>query len=115
MNKEILSYFIYISGIIISSFSQLLLKKAALVKKDSLIKEYLNIKTIVAYVLFFCATLCTVFAYKYIPLSVAPLIGATEYIFIAILGRLFLKEKISKRKYIGLLLILVGLSVYFVF
>ena len=62
--------------------------------------------------IFFGATLCTVFAYKYVPLSMGPILGATEYIFVAILSYLFLKEKISKKKFIGLLTIVLGVLIF---
>jgi len=52
------------------------------------------------------------FAYKYIPLSMGPILGTTEYIFIAILSYLFLKEKINKRKFLGLTIIILGIIIY---
>lgn len=112
MNKMFIYSMIYIFGVIVSSFAQILLKKSALIKRDSKIKEYLNFKTLFAYFMFFSATLCTLFAYKYIPLSMGPILGATEYIFIAILSYLFIKEKISKKKFLGLLIIVFGVFIY---
>ena len=56
MNKVVLYTMIYIVGIIISSIAQILLKKSADTKKENIIKEYLNVKTIVAYLIFFGAT-----------------------------------------------------------
>ena len=97
---------IYILGVIISALAQILLKKSAN------IKEYLNFKTIFAYGIFFGATLCSVFAYKYVPLSMGPILGTTEYVFVAILSYLLLKEKISKRKLIGLITIIIGVLVF---
>ena len=69
MNKVLLYAIIYLTGVIISAFAQVLLKKSANEKKDNIIKEYFNIKTIGSYIIFFIATLCTVIAYKYLPLS----------------------------------------------
>ena len=103
---------IYILGVIISALAQVLLKKSADVKRESKLKEYLNFKTIFAYVIFFGATLCTVFAYKYVPLSMGPILGTTEYIFVAILSYWLLKEKISKKKLIGLITIVIGVLVF---
>ena len=81
MNKTIIYALIYISGVLISAFAQVLLKKSADIKKDNIIKEYLNFKTICSYSIFFVATLCSVFAYKYLPLSYGPVLGTLEYIF----------------------------------
>lgn len=112
MNKVVLYSGIYILGIIISSFAQILLKKSANIERNSKIEEYLNIRTILAYTIFFGATLCSVFAYKYIPLSFGPILGTTEYIFIAILSYFFLKEKINKRKLLGLIIIVIGVFIF---
>ena len=84
MNNVLIYSGIYILGVIISAFAQVLLKKSADIKRENKIKEYLNFKTIFAYGIFFGATLCTVFAYKYVPLSMGPILGTTEYIFTAL-------------------------------
>ena len=112
MSKMLIYSGIYLIGVIISSFAQILLKKSADTKHESLIKEYLNFKTLFAYAVFFGATLCSVFAYKYVPLSVGPILESTQYIFIAVLSYLFLKEKISKKKLIGLTIIIIGVLIY---
>ena len=96
----------------ISAFAQVLLKKSADIKKDNIIKEYLNFKTICSYSIFFVATLCSVFAYKYLPLSYGPVLGTLEYIFVATLSYIFLKEKIKKKKLIGLFIVLMGVFIY---
>ena len=103
---------IYLIGVLISSFAQILLKKSADTKHESLIKEYLNFKTLFAYGVFFGATICSVLAYKYVPLSVGPILETTQYIFIAVLSYFFLKEKISKKKLIGLITIIIGVLIY---
>ena len=112
MNKILIYSGIYILGVIISALAQILLKKSADVERESKLKEYLNLKTIFAYGIFFGATLCTVFAYKYVPLSMGPILGTTEYVFVAILSYYLLKEKISKKKLIGLITIIIGVLVF---
>ncbi|MDD3187669.1 MAG: multidrug ABC transporter [Bacilli bacterium] len=105
---------IYLFGIIISSIAQIMLKQAALVKKDSIIKEYLNFKTMLAYFVFFCATLITVFAYKGLPLMYGVLLGTSEYIFVSILSVTILKEKMPLNKIIGLSLVVIGGIIFFI-
>lgn len=112
MNKVLIYSGIYILGVVISALAQILLKKSADIKRDNKIKEYLNFKTIFAYGIFFGATLCTVLAYKYVPLSMGPILGTTEYIFVAILSYLLLKEKISKKKMLGLITIIIGVLIF---
>lgn len=112
MNNIFLYTLIYIFGVIISALAQVLLKKSADVKKNNIIKEYLNWKTITSYSVFFIATLCTVFSYKYLPLSFGPILGTLEYLFVAILSYYFLKEKIKRKKLIGLFIIILGVCIY---
>lgn len=112
MNKVLIYSGIYVLGVIISAFAQILLKKSADIERENKIKEYLNIKTIFAYSIFFGATLCSVFAYKYVPLSMGPILGTTEYVFVAILSYYLLKEKISKKKLIGLITIVLGVLIF---
>lgn len=112
MNEKILFSLIFIFGVFISSVSQILLKKSAQVEYGSKIKEYLNPRVIFAYIIFFGATLCSVLAYTKIPLSFGPILESAGYIFVAILSRMFLKEKITKKKMIGLAVIIIGIIVY---
>lgn len=112
MNKIFIYAIIYIAGVWISAFAQVLLKKSADTKKDNIIKEYLNVNTICSYAIFFIATLCSVFAYKYLPLSYGPILGTLEYIFVAVLSYIFLKEKINRKKLVGLLIVLAGVFIY---
>lgn len=112
MNKVLIYSGIYILGVIVSAVAQVLLKKSADVKRKNKVEEYLNLKTIIAYGIFFAATLCTVIAYKYVPLSMGPVLGTTEYIFVAILSYFLLREKISKKKLIGLISIILGVLIF---
>lgn len=112
MSKIFTYSIIYLGGVIISAFAQILLKKATMVERDSKIKEYLNFRTMFAYGVFFSATLCTVLSYKYVPMSMGPILGTTEYLFIALLSYIFLKEKIKKKKLIGLCVIVAGILIF---
>lgn len=51
-------------------------------------------------------------AYKYVPLSMGPVLESSGYIFVTILGVLVLKEKISKRKLLGMTVIIIGIVVF---
>ena len=113
MNRDILIYsLIFVFGVFISGISQVMLKKAAMVKYDSWIKEYLNPRVIIAYGIFFAATLLSIWAYKVIPLSMGPMLDATGYIFVTIFGITIFKEKINAKKWAALALIIAGIAVY---
>lgn len=102
---------VFLVSVFISSVSQIVLKKSANKKYDSIIKEYLNAPVIIAYGLFFASSLITVLAYKGVPLSLGPVLEASGYVYVAVLGALILKEKVSLRKLIGLFIIILGIVV----
>lgn len=52
------------------------------------------------------------YAYKGIPLSFGPILAASEYIFVAVLSRLILKERMKSMKLAGLAVIVAGIVVY---
>lgn len=104
--------FIFLFSVLISSVAQIILKKSAGKKYDSVIKEYLNIRVIGAYSIFFMSTLLTMYAYKGVPLTLGTLLEAAGYIYIPVLSFLILKEKITPRMVIGSLFIICGIIVY---
>lgn len=113
MNKTVFLYSgILLIGVFLSAISQVMLKKAALKKYDSVIQEYLNPLVIIAYFIFFMTTFCSILAYKGIPLSMGPILEATSYIYVTFFGVRIFKEKINKRKLVALLLIIAGIFVY---
>lgn len=112
MNSKIIFSLIYLSGVFISAIAQIILKKSAGKEYESKIREYLNPYVIIAYAIFFGATFCTIYAYKGVPLSFGPILAASEYVFVAVLSKLFLKENINLKKFIGLSIIIAGIIVY---
>lgn len=112
MNEKILFSLIFISGVFISSISQIILKKSADREYPSKIREYLNVRVIFSYIIFFGATLCSILAYTKIPLSLGPVLESSGYFFVAVLSYIFLKEKISKQKMFGLSIIIIGIIIY---
>lgn len=81
-------------------------------KHEKLLIEYLNPFTIFSYVVFVAATLLTIFSYRVVPLSMAPILGTSEYFFVAILSRIFMKERINWKKALGLFIIVIGAIIY---
>lgn len=113
MNNTLLIYSCFILfGTFISAISQVMLKKSTQKTYESRIKEYLNPLVISAYAIFFIATLCTIYAYKVVPLSMGPILEATSYVYVTIFGVTIFKEKISIRKIAALILIVGGIIVY---
>ena len=106
---------ISLTGVFISSISQVLLKKSSAKQYPSKLREYLNIPVILAYSIFFAATLLSIYAYKGIPLSMGPVLEASGYIFVTIFGVTIFKEKITPRKVLALAMIIAGIVIYSLF
>jgi len=96
---------------LISAVSQVLLKKAAMKPHESRLKEYLNAPVIIAYAIFFLATLMTMLSYRGLDVSVGALLETTGYIFIFVFDVLLFHQKITAKKVLGTLLIMAGISV----
>ncbi len=103
---------VFLCSVLISSISQILLKKSADRTYDSRLKEYLNPLVIVAYIMFFCSMMITMYCYRYVDVSAGPIFESAGYVFVGILGFIFLKEKFTVKKTIGMVLILLGIVVF---
>lgn len=111
MSELALFILVAIGSVLVSSVSQMMLKISANKQYESSIKEYLNPWVICAYILFFGSTLIMVFAYKVLPLSLGPVVEALGYVFVGVLGFVVLKEKITRKKALGMVLIVIGVVV----
>lgn len=111
MNSSQLFSLIFLSGVLISSYSQVLLKKSAMRNGTEGLKAFLNPLVIFSYFLFFAATIVSLVCLKHIPLSRAPVLDSAGYVFVAILSRLFFGERFSVRKTAGFVLILSGIVI----
>lgn len=113
VNKQILLYSCFILlGVFIGAVSQVMLKKASQKKYDSVIKEYLNPLVVFAYVLFVGTTFLSIYAYKVVPFSMGPILEATSYFYVTFFGVKIFGEKMNKKKWIALFLIVIGIVIY---
>lgn len=113
MNIEftpLLCYSLAFVAVFISTAGQILLKKQAdkTSQKTGFIWKFLNLRVIVAYGFLFLSLALNQIALKQVPVSVLPCITSTSFIWIFLFGFLILKEKPSKKKIIGVALILLG-------
>lgn len=105
-------YVIMAAGVLIAGFSQMLLKKSSQKEYKKGIFQYLNILVITAYGLFFLSTLCTAIAMREVPLSMAPVWNSSGIIVVAILSMIFFKEVPNIKKWIGILIIIIGIVIF---
>lgn len=103
---------VWIISVLISSIAQVMLKAEANKEHESRLKEYLNPMVVTAYAIFFLSTFLTMYALKYVPLTYSPIIEPLSYIFVPVIGVLVLKEKLSKRRVLGILIMLVGIMIF---
>ncbi len=113
-NEQLVTVFscVFLVSVFISSVSQILLKKSADKIYDSKIKEYLNPLVLIAYGMFFCSMLITMYCYKFVDVSAGPIFESAGYIFVAVLGFIFLKEKFTVKKVIGMIVLMCGIALF---
>ncbi len=109
MNKYVL---VKIVSVVISAFSQIILKVSANKKYDNKLMEYLNPHVIISYGIFFFCTLLGIYSMKGTSLTFASILNALSYILIPLLSFLILKEKLNRRQLIGIAIIFIGFVIY---
>lgn len=103
---------IMVVGVFIASVAQVLLKKEAMISHESRIKEYLNLRVVVAYGMMLASTLFSVLAFRVIPISLGGILDSFGYLFVTFFGYTIFKEKITKERVIALIMIVSGIIVY---
>lgn len=106
-------YLLGIISVMIASFSQILLKKGAMIKHDSFIKEYLNPHVIIGYLMMFGSVFLTMIVYRGMDFMNVPVIEAIGYVLVPVLSYFFFREKLSRKKVLGIGCILVGILIYY--
>lgn len=105
-------YFIMMfTGSFLAAFSQILLKQSANSAHKSFIKEYINLRVILAYFFLASSLLINVYAYRGVPYKYAPVFAAATYVFSLALSVIILKENV-KDKIIGNTIVLLGMIIY---
>ena len=93
-----------LAGTFFSAISQVLLKQSANMEYKNPLREYLNWRVILAYGIFWC--------YTKVDMKFGPVIDTAAYVFVLLFSWRILKEKISRGKIIGNLIIILGILVY---
>lgn len=102
-----------LGSVCIASFSQVMLKMGAEKKYVSKIREYLNVYVIGGYGMLFVSMLLTIAAYSRLSYLSVPVVETVGYVLVPVLSYFFFKEKMSRRKIIGILFILAGIVIYY--
>lgn len=107
-----MSVAILLFSVFIASLAQILLKISANKKYDSRWGTYMNLHVIVSYGLFFISTVLTIIALREIELKNVQIVSSIGYIYILVLGKLFLREDITKNKVLGNIIIIAGVVIF---
>ena len=97
---------IMLSGTFFSAVSQILLKQSAN------IREYLNFRVILSYTIYMLILLLNTWCYTKVDMRYGPVIDTAAYVFVLLLSHSILKEKITRGKIMGNLIIIAGILIY---
>ncbi|KUJ29248.1 hypothetical protein AR437_09975 [Christensenella hongkongensis] len=99
-------------GVTIAAFSQILLKTSANQEHTTFWKQYLNKRVIIGYLMLLVSMLLAVWAYSGMDYKYGPAIESVGMALVAILSCIILKEKMTKRRLAGTILVIIGLIVF---
>lgn len=107
-------YICVVTGIFACSLSQLLLKRSANGKHGSLIGEMINPMVIAAYGIFLCSLLVNIWAMSHgVQLKEMAMLESLGYVFVPLSSVVLLKEKVNRRMVYGIILIMIGIVVFY--
>lgn len=98
--------------LITAALAQVMLKRAAAIKRSSPLLDYLNPRVIGAYFILFCTTFPTIYVFRFLPLTTGVVLGSTGYIYVTLMGAHFFNETINRRKIFALATIVLGVIVF---
>ena len=114
MTRLLIPVLIMTASTLIASFSQILLKAGADREHSSRLGMYLNRFVASGYGLLLIAMLLTILAYRFADSYMSiPLLESMGYVFVMVLGRVFFKERITRNKIAGLVLIFAGIALFY--
>ena len=106
-------YGIAFVAVFLGTAGQILLKRSAndTLGQEGFLRKFLNVRVIVSYGLLFLSLFCNQLALRKVPMAVLPCITATSFIWVFLFGFLILRERPSRRKIIGVAIILAGIAI----
>ena len=108
-------YLIVVGGVLACSASQLLLKKSATQEGRTGIRMMLNWQVAMSYSIMLVTLISNIYCMKNgVLLKDMPILESTGYVFVPLLSFLFLKENIKINNVISILLILIGIFIFYI-
>ena len=109
MNK--FAYLIFLTAFA-SAVSQILLNISNRKRYVNKFREYFNVYVISSYIILALVLIANIYIMKYVELKIAHALAATTYLFTMLLSKLILNEKITVKKIVGNILILIGIAIF---
>ena len=100
-------------GQLLASISQILLKKSSQKQYPSFIRQYLNILVVGGYGLLVVSMFVAIVCYGHMPYMYVVIIEPVGYILVMLLSRIIFREKITKNKLFGMIMIIGGILVFY--
>ena len=107
-------YLFLIASVAVASCSQILLKKGAMKQYGSFLREYLNPWVIGGYLMLFASMFLNILGLRKLDYLNAPVVESLGYVLVPILSALIFKEKLTKRKLVGIGCIVAGMIVFYI-
>ena len=99
-------YIILIGGTMLGAAASMFFKQAS--EKEQMIKAFLDLRLYIGGFLYLASALVDIYVLRFLDYSAALPFTAVTYIWTMLLAYFFLKEKISKKKILGVGMILLG-------
>ena len=110
MNNEYIS--IYLLAVVIASISQIILKISANKEESHKLFKVIDFYMFFAYGLLMFSMLMTTFALKKMYYKYGAMMEGVGYLCVLVMSMVFLKEKISRKRLLGALIIVVGIVIF---
>lgn len=113
--NEYIAIVIYIASGLIAAISQLILKLTALKPNGRQgVLQYMDWRIVISYGMLFMTIFFNMIAMRYMLYKYAPVLSCLSYVFVLMLGRLVLHETVSKRKWVGIIAIFLGMYIFYI-
>ncbi len=107
--NDLLFYILVLVSAFITASSQILLKKSTDRQHKHIIFEYLNPYVIISYMCYVGVLALNVFIYTKIDYRFGVVINSLSMVFIMILSKVIRKERLTRKRIVGNLLIILGI------
>lgn len=100
-------------AVLISTCSQLFLKRGAMRQSKGFWNDYLNPWVIGGYAMMVLSTLCIIFAYRGVDYKNGPVLESLGFVLVMIFSKVCFGEKLTRKKVFGMGIIFAGIAVFY--